>query len=96
MYSQNQGTWTGGGGGGGGNNKTPPRARPRPAEHMGYGGHRVVDVRGPEMDMYMARGPHNLNHDDDGAGSSAGGSAKEKGRGSYKCGRVSLLLYCVW
>ena len=27
--------------------------------------------------------------DDDGANSSAGGSQKDKGRGSYKCGRVS-------
>lgn len=30
--------------------------------------------------------------DDDGTNSSAAGSQKDKGRGSYKCGRVSLLL----
>ena len=31
-------------------------------------------------------------HDDDGGGSSTGGSTKDKGRGSYKCGRVR----CRW
>jgi len=34
-------------------------------------------------------------NDDDGAGSSAGGSNKEKGRGSYKCGRVSAFVDCM-
>jgi hypothetical protein len=51
----------------------------------------MVDVRGPEMDMYMARGQQQL--DDDGEGSSVQGSTdKEKGRGSYKCGRVSEIF----
>jgi hypothetical protein len=72
---------------------------------MGGYGHRMVEVRAPEMDMYMAR-QQQQHLDDDGDGSSAGGSAsKEKGRGSYKCGRVSELFeraceassfYSVW
>lgn len=101
MYAS-QGNWQGGGGGGpvgpsgsvngggggsgGGRNKTPPRVRP--PDHL-YGGHRVVDVRGPaEMEMYMVANASRPHLDDDEVNSSAGGSAKEKGRGSYKCGRV--------
>lgn len=50
----------------------------------------MVDVRVPEMDMYLGRGQQHL--DDDGAGSSVGNADdKEKGRGSYKCGRVSEI-----
>ena len=30
--------------------------------------------------------------DNDGANSSTGGSDRDKGRGSYKCGRVSVIL----
>jgi hypothetical protein len=60
----------------------------------GYGGPhgpRMVEVRVPEMDMYMSRGQQQ--HDDDGDGSSVHGSTdKEKGRGSYKCGRVSDIF----
>jgi hypothetical protein len=86
MYAS-QGTWTGGGGGGRSN--TPPRGRPRPDQMGGYGP-RMVEVRVPEMDMYMARGQQHMDDED---GSSVGGStSKEKGRGSYKCGRVSDII----
>ena len=56
----------------------------------------MVEGRGvPEMDMYMAR--QQLHLDDDGDGSSVGDSAAiEKGRGSYKCGRVSDKVWRVF
>jgi hypothetical protein len=64
----------------------------------GYGGHggpRMVEVRVPEMDMYMAR-QQQQQLDGDGEDSSLGGDDKEKGRGSYKCGRVSENVWaCV-
>lgn len=42
-----------------------------------------------EMDMYMSRGP------DDGSSKSKMSQAdKDKGRGSYRCGRVSTGGYC--
>ena len=44
-----------------------------------------------EMGGYMST--RTIQHmDDDGASSSAGGSGKDKGRGSYKCGRVSVFV----
>jgi hypothetical protein len=56
----------------------------------------MVEGRGvPEMDMYMARQQQHL--DDDGDGSSMGeGGTLEKGRGSYKCGRVSEMFGCAF
>ena len=48
-------------------------------------------VENPDMDMYHSRGVGP--HDDDGGGSTVGGASnKDKGRGSYKCGRVSLHI----
>jgi hypothetical protein len=39
-------------------------------------------------------------HDDDGTGSQSGDgrghNSKDKGRGSYKCGRVSTVLNVFW
>lgn len=49
----------------------------------------------PELDMSYMTGRTlvvGTPNDDDGAGSSAGGSTKDKGRGSYKCGRVRSLV----
>jgi hypothetical protein len=46
-------------------------------------------VENQDMDMYHSRGV-GPPHDDDDDGSIGGnGSMKDKGRGSYKCGRVS-------
>jgi hypothetical protein len=60
---------------------------------MGGYGPRMVEVRVPEMDMYMGR---QQQLDGDGEGSSVGGDDKEKGRGSYKCGRVSEMFGRAW
>lgn len=62
--------------------KSPVRGRPPPEMMPGFGR--------ADIDMsYLNSRSGGAPMDDDGAGSSAGGSAKEKGRGSYKCGRVS-------
>lgn len=42
------------------------------------------------MDMSYMSMSNRSTYDDDGAGSSAGGSTKDKGRGSYKCGRCGV------
>jgi hypothetical protein len=75
-----------------------PRASP---EMMGsYSGGQMgiicQPVDGPEIDMY-SRGCGPGGHDDDDNGSMTGGnSSKDKGRGSYKCGRVRLKqVSCV-
>jgi hypothetical protein len=47
----------------------------------------VVDS---DMDMYHSRGVGT--HGDDEDGSTMGNHSKDKGRGSYKCGRVSTDL----
>lgn len=75
-----------------GNSSSPPRpsqGRPRGSPDMmgGYPGGPSVTmcqpVDNPDTDIYR--------YDDDGNGSTAGGnSAKDKGRGSYKCGRCGV------
>jgi hypothetical protein len=62
--------------------KSPPRS----------GGSRHRDPYRHEMELppYMTHGQESV--DDDGA-SSTGESNREKGRGSYKCGRVRILLF---
>lgn len=45
----------------------------------------------PELDMsYMTSRPVGVMMDDEMEGSSTGGSTKDKGRGSYKCGRCGV------
>ena len=56
--------------------KSPPRRRD-PYRH--------------DMDPYAMGGRGQASMDDDGGGSSTAGSGKDKGRGSYKCGRVSCM-----
>ena len=71
-----------------GGSKSPPRSRGDP-----YGRPPPQPHGRPEMDIsYLSTsgGMARPMMDDDGANSSAGGSQKDKGRGSYKCGRVSL------
>jgi hypothetical protein len=89
---------------GGGSAHSPPRggvSHPRASPEMmgSYPGAPMGSicqpVDGPEMDMY-SRGVGPGGHDDDDNGSMAGGnSSKDKGRGSYKCGRVRFKRFHV-
>lgn len=55
----------------------------------GYPGSGMISAtENPEMEMYTSRG---VGPDDDGS-TGGGASSKDKGRGSYKCGRVSAAL----
>jgi hypothetical protein len=70
----------------------PSQGRPRASPDMmgGYSGGppsaMCQPVENPDMDMYHSRGVGPPHDDDD---DSIGGNDKDKGRGSYKCGRVS-------
>lgn len=93
-----QGGWPGA-------SQSPPR-RPRASPEMMIGGPRSyppaggpgvcasvgmdIPPPGSDGDLYVSRGVGM--HDDDGQSSMGGKqSDKDKGRGSYKCGRVSIL-----
>jgi len=66
--------------------KSPPRGR-----------RDIMRYDRADIDLsYMASVARGGPQDDDGASSSAGGSNKDKGRGSYKCGRVRIeILSCL-
>ena len=46
-------------------------------------------VENPDMDMYHSRGVGTGMDDESSSVAEGNGSSKDKGRGSYKCGRVS-------
>jgi hypothetical protein len=84
-----------------GANNSPPRGgaqgRPRSSPDMmgGYPSGPPGAIRQPDdnsdMDMYHSRGV-GPPHDDDCNSSTGNRDSKDKGRGSYKCGRVSLIM----
>jgi hypothetical protein len=86
-----------------GSASSPPRpsqARPRGSPDMMAGGYSggppggvCTPVETPDMDMYHSRGVGPPHDNDD--GSQMDGNSKDKGRGSYKCGRVSKLLFGI-
>jgi hypothetical protein len=76
-----------------------PSQRPRSSPDLMNAYCHPTETENPDIDIMfsssMGVGPP---HDDDGTGSISGGggsSSKDKGRGSYKCGRVKLVLCCV-
>lgn len=84
-----------------GANNSPTRGgapgRPRSSPEMmgGYAsgppGAICQSADNPDIDMYHSRGV-GPPHDDDGNSSTGNRDSKDKGRGSYKCGRVSSTL----
>lgn len=72
----------------------PSQGRPRASPDMmgGYSGgppEMCQPTGNPDMVMYHSRGVGPGHDDDDTSMGGDGGSMKDKGRGSYKCGRVS-------
>ena len=78
----------------------PSRPRASPEMMGSYSGAPVIcqPADNPDMDMYVSSRSVGPPHDDDGTGSTSGGTngnSKDKGRGSYKCGRVSHISFIV-
>ena len=74
----------------------PSRPRASPEMMGSYSGPSGVcqPVDNADMDMYVSSRSVGPPHDDDGNGSTSGGTngnSKDKGRGSYKCGRVGYI-----
>lgn len=59
------------------------------------GGSICQTADGPEMDMYSRGCGPGHDHDDDEGSMAGGNSSKDKGRGSYKCGRVRMKEFHV-